>query len=170
MSKFSISSLVFAILLQLAATLDTKSSVFHRFNFSQRVHFEFCSCCLEGQPKWGHVSLAQHWTRGSEAAHCQIKMEDKKVDVKGAKENAGKTVFARSLPYDTTDKQLEDTFSEYGPIKRCFVVRDRGIITILPQCVNWPKIWETFKIWSPTCLMRSTVSRALLFLGSFNLI
>ncbi len=41
-------------------------------------------------------------------------------------ENGRKTVFVRNLPYTTNDKKLEDTFSEYGPLKRCFVVKDRG--------------------------------------------
>ena len=41
-----------------------------------------------------------------------------------------KTLFVRNLPYTTTDKELEDAFSEYGPIKRSFVVKDKGIIYV----------------------------------------
>ena len=37
-----------------------------------------------------------------------------------------KTLFVRNLPYTATDKELEDVFSEYGPIKRSFVVKDKG--------------------------------------------
>eukprot|EP00794_Sanderia_malayensis_P019156 gene19156-21076_t len=35
------------------------------------------------------------------------------------------TLFVRNLPYNANDGKLEDIFSEYGPIKRCFVVKDR---------------------------------------------
>ena len=38
----------------------------------------------------------------------------------------GKTLFVRNLPYSTTNEDLENTFSEIGPIKTCFVVADRG--------------------------------------------
>ena len=39
-----------------------------------------------------------------------------------------KTLFVRNLPYTATDKELEEAFSEYGPIKRSFVVQDKGDI------------------------------------------
>ena len=39
-----------------------------------------------------------------------------------------KNLFVRNLPYTTTDKELEDAFSEYGPIKRSFVVKDKGTV------------------------------------------
>ena len=41
-----------------------------------------------------------------------------------------KTLFVRNLPYTTSDKLFEDAFSEYGPIKRCFVVKDKGTAPI----------------------------------------
>ena len=38
-----------------------------------------------------------------------------------------KTLFVRNLPYSTVKETLEDVFSDYGPIKQCFIVTDRGI-------------------------------------------
>ena len=37
-----------------------------------------------------------------------------------------KVLFVRNLPFSTTDEDLENLFSEVGPIKRCFVIRDKG--------------------------------------------
>lgn len=37
-----------------------------------------------------------------------------------------KTIFVRNLPFDTTNKQLEEIFSDDAPIKQAFVVRDKG--------------------------------------------
>ncbi|XP_078000315.1 RNA-binding protein 28-like [Glandiceps talaboti] len=36
------------------------------------------------------------------------------------------TLFVRNLPYSTTNDKLEETFSEIGPLKRCFVVKNKG--------------------------------------------
>ena len=36
------------------------------------------------------------------------------------------TVFVRSLPYDATDAALEEHFSEVGPVRSAFVVKDRA--------------------------------------------
>ena len=36
------------------------------------------------------------------------------------------TVFVRSLPYDATDAALEEHFSEAGPVRSAFVVKDRA--------------------------------------------
>lgn len=36
------------------------------------------------------------------------------------------TLFVRSLPATATNERLEEIFSEIGPIKQCFVVRDKG--------------------------------------------
>ena len=37
-----------------------------------------------------------------------------------------KVLFVRNLPFSTTDQDLENVFSEIGPIKRCFVIRNKG--------------------------------------------
>lgn len=36
------------------------------------------------------------------------------------------TIFAANLPYSFTNCQLEETFSDVGPIRRCFMVTQRG--------------------------------------------
>ena len=57
-----------------------------------------------------------------------FKMADDGADEPRAQSR--KVLFVRNLPFTTNDKDLEDAFSEYGPIKRCFAVRDKGIIQI----------------------------------------
>jgi len=37
-----------------------------------------------------------------------------------------KVLFVRNLPFSATEQDLENIFSEIGPIKRCFVIRDKG--------------------------------------------
>lgn len=37
-----------------------------------------------------------------------------------------RVLFVRNLPFSTTDQDLEKLFSEVGPIKRCFVIRNKG--------------------------------------------
>jgi len=36
------------------------------------------------------------------------------------------TLFVRGLPYEATSAQLEEFFSEVGPVRSCFVVLDRS--------------------------------------------
>jgi nucleolar protein 4 len=36
------------------------------------------------------------------------------------------TLFVRNIPYDATNQELEEFFSELGPIRSCFVVMDRN--------------------------------------------
>ena len=38
------------------------------------------------------------------------------------------TLFVRNLPFVFDNKELEKVFSEVGPIKRCFVVKDTGTL------------------------------------------
>ncbi|GFO46401.1 RNA-binding protein 28 [Plakobranchus ocellatus] len=42
-----------------------------------------------------------------------------------ATERHGKTLFVRNLPYTTTNESLEKEFSDIGPLKSCFVVKDK---------------------------------------------
>ncbi|CAH1251114.1 RBM19 [Branchiostoma lanceolatum] len=44
-----------------------------------------------------------------------------------ADEKSSRTLFVRNLPYTTTNEKLEEIFSEAGPIKECFVVREPGV-------------------------------------------
>ena len=37
-----------------------------------------------------------------------------------------KTLFVRNLPYGTSDKELEAVFCEYGQLKSCFTVKEKG--------------------------------------------
>ncbi|XP_041794495.1 RNA-binding protein 28 isoform X2 [Chelmon rostratus] len=39
------------------------------------------------------------------------------------------TIFVRSLPASASNERLEEIFSEIGPIKQCFVVREKGTET-----------------------------------------
>ncbi|CAI8032101.1 Uncharacterized RNA-binding protein C4F6.14 [Geodia barretti] len=45
----------------------------------------------------------------------------------GERSEAGRTLFVRNLPYSTTDDQLASVFAEYGAVKTCFTVKDKGI-------------------------------------------
>lgn len=49
-----------------------------------------------------------------------------------------KVLFVRNLPLSTTDQHLENVFSEIGPIKRAFVVRDKGeLLFYLASTCTW---------------------------------
>ncbi|GFS08779.1 RNA-binding protein 28 [Elysia marginata] len=41
------------------------------------------------------------------------------------KHGKSKTLFVRNLPYTTTNESLEKVFSDAGPLKSCFVVKDK---------------------------------------------
>ena len=50
----------------------------------------------------------------------------KKLKSEGPAVVSQKVLFVRNLPFSTTDQDLENLFSEIGPTKRCFVIRDKG--------------------------------------------
>ncbi len=46
-----------------------------------------------------------------------------------------KTIFVGSLPASASNERLEELFSEIGPVKQCFVVREKGDL-LLNTTVN----------------------------------
>lgn len=36
------------------------------------------------------------------------------------------TLFVRNLPFDATAAQLEEVFSDIGPVRKCYIVTDAG--------------------------------------------
>ncbi len=49
-----------------------------------------------------------------------------KMAVKADGQHTCNTLFVRNLPFTTTDSELESIFGDVGPIRRCFVVKDKG--------------------------------------------
>lgn len=44
----------------------------------------------------------------------------------GPLEKDNRTVFVRGISFDVDEKPLEEAFSEIGPVKQCFIVREKG--------------------------------------------
>ena len=54
-----------------------------------------------------------------------VNMADSERGSKGCR-----TLFVRNLPLKTTNDQLEKLFGDIGPVKRCFVIKDKGTSSI----------------------------------------
>lgn len=42
----------------------------------------------------------------------------------------GQTLYVTSLPNSATNERLEEIFSEIGPVKQCFVVKEKGTLFV----------------------------------------
>lgn len=43
---------------------------------------------------------------------------------------AKKVLFVKNLPYDTKDDEFEKAFSDIGPIRKSFLVREKGLFIV----------------------------------------
>lgn len=43
---------------------------------------------------------------------------------------SGQTIFVSRLPASASNERLEEIFSEIGPVKQCFVVKEKGEVVI----------------------------------------
>lgn len=50
---------------------------------------------------------------------------------RGEGTKGGKTLFITNLPYTVNNKQLEDVFTHYGTLRKCFVVKNKGNYRII---------------------------------------
>ena len=67
-------------------------------------------------------------SRGAKAREDMEKGRERRKS-EGERSEAGRTLFVRNLPYSTTDDQLASVFAEYGAVKTCFTIKDKGVYT-----------------------------------------
>ena len=96
--------------------------------FFQPRFFPFCDSkgfdtCF---PKPKHRLKTRNRLEAAAAAAALGTMGSLGGDGGGAEDVSRATVFVRNLPYSATDQQLEDAFSEVGPVRSAFCVRQKG--------------------------------------------
>jgi RNA recognition motif-containing protein len=46
---------------------------------------------------------------------------------------AKKVLFVRNLSYNTTDEEFEKTFSDIGPLRRSYLIKNKGQSRVAPN-------------------------------------
>ena len=106
--------------------------------FEEGARYIFCACVqsiartvlasVDGMFELLFDLLGPLTSRGAKARGDMEKGRERRKS-EGERSEAGRTLFVRNLPYSTTDDQLASVFAEYGAVKTCFTVKDKGVYT-----------------------------------------